>query len=109
MAKVKVTQKRNNTTEIIFSGELTIYHAMEIFQKNIQNIKVKGQVTIKLSGITEIDTSGIQLLIILFKTIKQQSSHYCIESMSDTVKDYINLFNLSAYFLAQDNMLEEVS
>ena len=45
MASIKVTQKRNNSTEISFAGGLTIYSVMEAYhqiKKGIQNMMQVG-------------------------------------------------------------------
>lgn len=103
MATVKVTQKRNGTTEITISGELDIYSAMEMYQQHFQSITLKELVTFKLRGITEIDTAGMQILIMLFKDIIQQNANYVIDSLSETVIEYSQLFNLQQYFHNQDH------
>ena len=98
MAKVKITQKRDNSTEITFSGELTIFCAMEIFQEHLLTIKLKPKVIIKLSSVSEIDTAGMQILLVLFKEVIKQSGEYEVSSVSDVICDYIKLFNLENHF-----------
>mgnify|MGYP000211514317 FL=1 len=98
MAKIKITQKRNNSTEITFSGELTIFCAMEIYQEHLQKIKLKPKVIIKLSSVSEIDTAGMQILLILFKEITKQSGEYEVSSINDVIRDYVKLFNLESCF-----------
>jgi len=98
MASAKVIQKRNNTTEITLSGELTIYSVTDLFQSNFKKITFKELVVIKLSAIEEVDTAGVQLLVMIFKMIAQQKSHYIIKSMSETLTEYSKLFNLQHYF-----------
>ncbi len=106
MAKVKITQKRNNSTEITFSGELTIFCAMEVYQAHFQTIKLKPKVIFKLSSINEIDTAGIQILLMLFKEVSKQNSEYEVSSLSDVINDYIEIFNLSKHFIL-DTPIEE--
>ncbi len=98
MAKIKITQKRNNSTEITFSGELTIFFAMELYQEHLQRIKLKPKVIIKLSSVTEIDTAGMQILLILFKEITKKNGEYEISSINDVISDYVKLFNLEGFF-----------
>ena len=98
MATVKITQKRNNSTEITFSGELTIFEAMEIYQTHLQAIKLKPKVIIKLSSVNEIDTAGVQILLVLFKEITKQNGEYEVSKLSDVISDYVKLFKLDNYF-----------
>ena len=107
MANLKIIQKRNNSTEITISGELNIYCAMELYQQHIQNIKFKELVTFKLSGITEIDTAGAQLLILLFKEALIRNVNYVIASTSTALDEYITLFNLQSYFNAHADVSSE--
>ncbi len=109
MADVKITQKRNNSTEIVISGELTIYCAMEVFQQHFQQIKLKELTLLKLGNITEVDTAGVQLLIMLMKIVNDQSSHYQIISLGEALSDYSNLFQLNRYFVDFKDMSSATS
>ena len=103
MSTVKVTQKRNNSTEIIISGDLNIYSVMENFQQHFKKIQFKEKVILKLSAIDEVDTAGMQLLIALFKAIKQQGSQYLIQKNSESIENYSKLFNLDHYFISSND------
>lgn len=109
MTEVKITQKRNNSTEITISGELTIYCAMEVFQQHFQQIKLKELMLLNLSKITEVDTAGIQILIMLMKTANEQKSHYQITSLGEAITDYSNLFQLNRYFVDFEDIREITS
>lgn len=109
MAKIKVTQKRNNSTEITISGELNIYSAMDVYQEHFQSITFKEKVIFKLSGISEIDTAGIQILLMLFKEVGKQNAQYLVHSSSDTICEYSKLFNIQHYFQPEnDTLMEDV-
>jgi len=98
MAEVKVVQKRNNTTEITISGDLDIYCAMQVYQQHLQAVKIQQTLALKLANIVEIDTAGIQLLIVLIKAAWQQESHVHIASKSQSICDYSSTFQLEHYF-----------
>lgn len=106
MADIKIIQKRNNSTEIAISGELNIYCAMEVYQQHFQQIKLKELTLLKLGDISEIDTAGVQLLIMLMKIISEQNSRYQITSLGEALTDYSNLFQLNRYFIDFDEMSE---
>ena len=109
MADIKITQKRNNSTEIIISGELSIYCAMEVYQEYFQQLKVKEITLLKLGSITEIDTAGVQVLIMLMKIISEQNSSYQITDLGEALTDYSNLFQLNRYFIDFENINEMIS
>lgn len=109
MAEIKIKQKRNNSTEIVISGELTIYCAMDVFQQHFQQLKVKEKTLFKLGNISEIDTAGVQLLIMLIKIVSEQKSSYEITSIGEALTDYSNLFQLNQYFVDFSDISETTS
>jgi anti-anti-sigma factor len=99
MAKVIITQRHNESTEIAISGELNIYCVGDVFQQYFQQIELEKLTLIKLEDISEIDTAGMQLLIMLLKIINEQNSRYQILSLGSPLIDYCNLFQLNRYFV----------
>lgn len=97
MADISIAQRRG-FTEVIIKNEMTIYSAMDDFTDHIKSTKYKKMVNIDLSGVSEIDTAGIQILIALFKFLSGQDHKFTITSLSDTVSDYIELFQLHSTF-----------
>ncbi|WP_286269768.1 STAS domain-containing protein [Thalassotalea hakodatensis] len=95
MTTVKITQKRNDSTEIIISGELTIYSVMDIYQEYFKALKFKSLVVLKLAKIEEIDTAGMQLILSLVKTTIEEGKNFQISSTSSAIQDFCQLFNLS--------------
>ena len=98
MADIKITQA-DNSTEIAISGELDIYCAMDLYQQHFQQLKVAELTLLKLDGISEVDTAGVQLLIMLMKLVGEQGSRYQIPSLGEALTDYSNLFLLNRYFI----------
>lgn len=98
MASCKVVQKRNKVTEVTISGELDIYCAMEFYQQHIKPLKIQQSLTLKLAKLTDIDTAGVQILIMIIKAAKRQNSPYNIASLSSALKEYSETFQLERYF-----------
>lgn len=94
MASIKVTQKRNNSTEISFAGGLTIYSVMEAYHQHFETFTFKQLVVFKLDKIEEIDTAGIQLITSIIKSLLEQGSQYQVSSTSEPVKEFSELFDL---------------
>lgn len=97
MANVKVTQKRNDSTEIVFSGELNIYSVMDTYQAHLKEITYKPTVIFKLAKIEEVDTAGIQLLLSIIKSVLAEGGQFQISSTSHALRDYCELFNLPMF------------
>ncbi|MCO4798283.1 MAG: STAS domain-containing protein [Colwelliaceae bacterium] len=107
MTTVKVTQKRNGSTEISIAGEFNIYSAMDIYQQHFKSISLKELVNFKLKGITEIDTAGMQMLILLFKEVEKNNAQYKIHSSNEVIDEYSKLFNIHHYFNNNDSEIME--
>lgn len=55
----------SNETGAALSGELTIYTASEIKQRCAELLAKRSDLEINLAGVTEIDTAGLQLMLLL--------------------------------------------
>ncbi len=84
-----------------FSGELTIYRAAEFKQMLLAGLsKLDGPapLEIDLSGVTELDTAGVQLLMLAKKTAQAQQRELRLFAHSPAVAEIFELLNLAAYF-----------
>lgn len=81
------------------SGELTIYTAALEKQRLLELLNAQaGELELNLADVSEIDTAGLQVLIVLKQEAKRQNKklHYVMHSKA--VLDVLELSNLSAYF-----------
>lgn len=58
-------EHRENAARVALAGELTIYTAAEIKAALAEALSDCTEVEVDLSGITEIDTAGLQLMLIV--------------------------------------------
>ena len=79
-------------------GELTIYHAAEIKQPLIAKLETTRDLEIDLSGIVEIDTAGVQILILLKKEADRLGKTLRLAAHSQAVVEMMNLYNLAGFF-----------
>lgn len=82
-----------NTLHI--EGELTIFRAMELKPALLQTPPLDD---IDLSGVTEIDTAGVQLLMLAKKTALADKRNLKLVAHSPAVIDVFELLNVAAYF-----------
>jgi anti-anti-sigma regulatory factor len=82
-----------NTLRI--EGELTIFRAMELKPIMLATPAVDE---IDLSGVTELDTAGVQLLMLAKKTALAQGRDIKLLHHSPAVMDVFELLNVAAYF-----------
>ncbi|MCW2313958.1 STAS domain-containing protein [Rhodoferax antarcticus] len=76
-------------------GELTIFRAMEL--KPII-LAVPPVTEIDLSGVTDLDTAGVQLLMLAKKTALAQGRDLTLIGHSPAVIEVFELLNVAAYF-----------
>ena len=82
------------------SGELTIYRAAELKdQLAVALSKMNGgSVDIDLSSVTEIDCTGVQLLMSAKRTARAAGISLALTSHSSPVMEVIELLDLAAFF-----------
>ena len=76
-------------------GELTIFRAMELKPMLLASPPVDE---IDLSGVTELDTAGVQLLMLAKKTALAQQRNVKLVAHSPAVLEVFELLNVAAYF-----------
>lgn len=76
-------------------GEFTIFRAMELKPVLLASPPVDE---IDLSGVTEIDTAGVQLLMLAKKTALAQQRNVKLVGHSPAVLEVFELLNVAAYF-----------
>ncbi len=82
-------------SELTLEGELTIFRAAELKPVLLGNPQ---PLVIDLSGVTEIDTAGVQLLIQAKKMALQSQARLNLVACSPAVLDVLEIFNLLTYF-----------
>ena len=75
-------------------GELTIFRAAEL---KPQILGTKAPVAIDLSGVTEIDTAGLQLLLLARSTALAEQRTLHLAAPSAAVREVIELLSVGAY------------
>jgi len=83
----------SNTLRI--EGELTIFRAMELKPAILATPPVTK---IDLSGVTDLDTAGLQLLMLAKKTARAQQRDVTLVGHSPAVLEVFELLNVAAYF-----------
>jgi anti-anti-sigma factor len=76
-------------------GELTIFRAAELKTVLLED---QRPLAIDLSGVTEVDTAGVQLLMQLKKMALQSQASLSLVACSPAVMDVLEIFNLLSYF-----------
>jgi anti-anti-sigma regulatory factor len=85
----------NEANRLRIEGELTIFRAAEL-KPGVLAIPPVDE--IDLSGVTEIDTAGVQLLMLAKKTALAAQRDVKLVAHSPAVIEVFELLNVAAYF-----------
>jgi anti-anti-sigma factor len=80
------------------TDDLTIYHALELKNTLLDALATTGELELDLSEVGEMDTAGLQLLILLKKEAQRAGKCVRIVAHSQAVSHVIDLCNLAAEF-----------
>jgi len=78
--------------------DLTIYHALELKQTLLDALSTTSDLELNLSQVSEMDTAGLQLLILLKKEAQHAGKSVRIVAHSQAVSAVIDFCNLAADF-----------
>ncbi|MDH5392426.1 MAG: STAS domain-containing protein [Gammaproteobacteria bacterium] len=84
--------------KIDISGDMTIYEAAEIKQLFQNAIEKQANISISLANVSEIDSSGIQLMVSLKKAATDTDKTVSYHSHSPAVVALLDLFDMTSYF-----------
>lgn len=77
-------------------GEMTIFQAAELKQPLLSLLADGSDVEIDLAQVTEVDTSGVQLMLLLKRTALEQGKTLSFTHHSPGVVAVIDLLNLGS-------------
>ncbi|HEX2673795.1 MAG TPA: STAS domain-containing protein [Polyangiaceae bacterium] len=78
-------------------GEFTIYRIAELKQALLGSLERGTLLDLDLSGVTELDSAGVQLLLLAVKTARAQAKLIRLVGISPAVRDVFDLVNLATY------------
>ncbi len=79
-------------------GEMTIYNAVEMKKGLEQCLKASGEIRVDLSRVSEMDTSGVQLLLLAKREALRLKRGLKITSHSHATRSVYELYNLAHHF-----------
>jgi len=95
---IDIKQQDGSTTLLVIQDEMTIYNVLE--QKNtlFSYLKADQELQLDLSEVGEIDSAGMQLLIMLKKQAGRINNQFSLVDHSQAVVEVLELFNLVPFF-----------
>ncbi len=84
--------------QLSIDGELSIYRAAELKPLILQAVAASRELEIDLSGVTECDTAGVQLLLLAKRSAAEAGHALRLVRHSAVVVDVLQLLDLAAHF-----------
>lgn len=88
----------NGIRTVKIEGELNIYSASLIKKGLIAELRSGSGLEIDLSGVSEMDTSGLQLLLLAWREAEKADKPFRIVSASQAAQNIIRLYNMVELF-----------
>jgi anti-anti-sigma factor len=70
----------------------------QLLLERVETITPGNPVYLDLSGVREVDSSGLQLLVAFFKTLQARGIKYSVDSIAEEMLEILNLSGLAKYF-----------
>lgn len=86
------------SARLAIDGEMTIYRAAELKPVVLAALKDHGTLELDLSGVTEIDTAGVQILVLAKQAAQAAGSVLRLAAHSPAVLEVFELLDMGAYF-----------
>lgn len=83
---------------LCIEGEMNIYRAYELKKMLLEPLQPHATLEVNLSGVTELDTAGLQLLLLAKRTARKKNGQLRLVGHSIAVLNVFDLLNLAAYF-----------
>ena len=87
-----------SASRMVVDRDMTVYHALELKHSLLEALLRASELEVDLSQVCEIDTSGIQLLMLAKRESQKQNKTLTIVAHSPAVREALDFYNLAAFF-----------
>jgi anti-sigma B factor antagonist len=91
-------QSNPPSTTLRIDGEMTIYRAAELKALLLDALSAATELEVNLSGVTELDTAGLQVLILAKQTALAGERSLRLLDHSPAVVEVFEMLDLASYF-----------
>ena len=96
---MEITQTQNaDTCQLDISGEMSIYEAMELKERLLGALENSRNLEINLSQVSEIDTVGFQVLVLVKREADQANKTFHLLTHSEATLDVIDTYHMADFF-----------
>lgn len=98
MATIESSKKRTGQCQVTIEGDMTIYTAADMRDELKKLLDKCKSMEFDLSGVSELDTSGFQLLLQVKMQSNAEGKEVLMSSHSPAVLEVLELFGMEDYF-----------
>lgn len=95
---VTMTASDNEPCCFTIEGEITIYTALALKERLLAPLDQCAEMKIDLTGVSEIDSAGLQLLVLAKNEARVRGRNLSISGHSPAVLEVLDLCNLEGFF-----------
>lgn len=96
--QIQLKQTANGQGQALIEGELTIFHAFDMKPQVLALLSEVNELALDLSAVTEIDTAGLQVLMLAKTEAAAQHKQLKLTCHSQAVVDLLDFSQLSGFF-----------
>lgn len=91
-------ERIGDAQRILFTGEMTIYHALEMKHALLDALGTTQELEVNLAAVECIDTVGLQLLYLTKREALRHGKQLHLLHHSPAVREVLDIYHLTAYF-----------
>ena len=84
------------STQLVINGDATIYAASALFEQVQAALQANGPIELDLAEVTEIDSAGVQMLLLLKREAELAGRPLRLLGLSPAVREVLGLLDLRA-------------
>lgn len=93
-----VSSTVDDAKRIVLEGDMTIYHAADVKACLLAAVRTTRMLEVDLSHVGEIDTTGVQLLVLAKRETERLGHELRIVAHSPGVRAVFDFYNMDAWF-----------
>ena len=91
-------RKKKSAPSLVIAEDMTIYNAEAQKQRLLDALLATERLEIDLSAVSEIDSAGFQLLVLVKREARRLNKEALIVAHSEAVRDVLDFYNMAAAF-----------
>lgn len=95
---IDIKHQDESTTQLVIQNEMTIYTVLEQRDTLLPYLEENKELQLDLADVTEIDSAGMQLLIMLKQQAIRINNQFSLVHHSQAVVEVLELLNLASFF-----------